>query len=114
MTERIPGEITPGHRGYVAYADSLNWRDHRGMPLPRWQNLREPERAAWEAQARVLIKFAARVRRSTDLKVHGISAKGAPRTLCGMVANGPKVTVNTDAISCGSCQNALNKGKGIA
>lgn len=38
-------------RAYIAYGDSVGWRNHQGNPMPAWLDLPEHIRDAWTAAA---------------------------------------------------------------
>lgn len=45
-------QLEQAQAGYVAFGESLNWRDAGGAALPQWSALPEPVRQAWCAAAR--------------------------------------------------------------
>ncbi len=40
---------------YIAYGDAVAWKNHRGDPMPAWDDLPEAIRAAWVAAANAIV-----------------------------------------------------------
>lgn len=49
MTQPPPLELAKV--GYEAYGDWADWTNHRGAPMPTWEELPDPQRHAWVAAA---------------------------------------------------------------
>lgn len=99
-------EVTPGRRGYQAFADNLSWRNWDGTPMPPWERLPDKIRTAWEYQARVILTLSRRVARTDQLKMH-FNKPDDIYTLCGMVRGGLLVTALQERVTCGRCQHSL-------
>jgi hypothetical protein len=49
------GGVVLGEAGYRAYGDAVGWKDYLGRPMPQWEDLTEPIRAAWDRAAYAII-----------------------------------------------------------
>ena len=36
---------------YAAYGDYVDWKNYQGLPMPKWEDLTDKIRGAWEAAA---------------------------------------------------------------
>lgn len=44
---------TPGQYAYIAYGTTTDFKNYQGLPMPKWEDLTDTIRAAWEAAAAV-------------------------------------------------------------
>ena len=49
-------EQTLAETAYAAYGDQVGWKNYRDLPMPNWQTLGEPQRDAWRAVARAVLR----------------------------------------------------------
>jgi hypothetical protein len=96
--------LTPGRRGYNAYGNHVGWRDFRGSPIPRWEQLPGIQQDGWEHQAKAILATAARAWSGEALKVHYLLQPGNVRTLCGLVTGGLHADTDCRNVTCLRCR----------
>lgn len=40
--------------GYNEYGRSTEWKNYRGLPMPSWEELPQPQKGAWQEAARAM------------------------------------------------------------
>ena len=43
--------LTPGQYAYIAYGTTTDFKNYQGLPMPKWEDLTDTIRAAWENAA---------------------------------------------------------------
>ena len=59
--QSIFGGAMLGEIGFRAYGDSVKWKNYLGHPMPRWRNLPENIRIAWDSAAYAVVNASTRV-----------------------------------------------------